>query len=38
MKQVQLGCMLFICALLLTVFMLMALHLVLQVFSTLHGF
>ena len=38
MKQVQLGCMLFTCALLLTVFMLMALHLVLQVFSTLHGF
>ncbi len=38
MKQVQLGCMLFTCALLLTVFMIAALHLVLQVFSTLHGF
>jgi hypothetical protein len=38
MKQVQLGCMLFTCALLLTVFMIMALHIVLQVFSTLHGF
>ncbi len=38
MKQVQVGCMLFTCALLLTVFMIMALHIVLQVFSTLHGF
>ena len=38
MKQVQLGCMLFTCALLLTVFIIMALHIVLQVFSTLHGF
>ena len=38
MKLVQLGCMLFTCALLLTVFMIMALHIVLQVFSTLHGF
>ena len=38
MKQVQLGCMLFTCALLLTVFMIMALHIVLQVFSTVHGF
>jgi hypothetical protein len=38
MKQVQLGCVLFICALVITVFMLVALHLVLQVFSALHGF
>ena len=38
MKQVHLGCLLFTCALLLTVFLLMALHLVLQVFSPLHGF
>ena len=38
MKQVQLGCVLFTCALLLTVFMIVALHLVLQVFSALHGF
>ena len=38
MKQVQLGCVLFACALLLTVFMIVALHLVLQVFSALHGF
>jgi hypothetical protein len=38
MKQMQLGCMLFTCALLLTVFMIMALHIVPQVFSTLHGF
>ena len=38
MKQVKLGCMLFTCALLLTVFMIMALHIMLQVFSALHGF
>ncbi len=38
MKQVQLGCLLFTCALVITVFMLVALHLVLQVFSALHGF
>jgi hypothetical protein len=38
MKQVQLGCMLFTCALVITMFLLVALHLVLQVFSTLHGF
>jgi hypothetical protein len=38
MKQVQLGFLLFTCALLLTAFMIMALHLVPQVFSTLHGF
>ncbi len=38
MKQVQLDCMLFTCALLLTVFMIVALHLVLQIFSALHGF
>jgi hypothetical protein len=38
MKQAQLGCVLFACALLLTVFMIVALHIVLQVFSALHGF
>ncbi len=38
MKQVQLGCVLFVCALVITVFLLVALHLVLQVFSTLHSF
>jgi hypothetical protein len=38
MKQVQLGCVLFACALVITVFMIMALHLMLQVFSALHGF
>ncbi len=38
MKQVQLGCVLFACALLLTVFMIVALHIVLQVFSALQGF
>ena len=37
MKQVQLGCMLFACALVITVFMIVALHIVLQVFSALHG-
>ena len=38
MKQVQLGCVLFVCALLVTVFLLVVFHLVLQVFSTLHSF
>ncbi len=38
MKQVQLGCVLFTCALVITVFMIVTLHLVLQVFSALHGF
>ena len=38
MKHVQLGCALFACALVITVFMLVALHLVLQVFSALHSF
>ena len=38
MKQVQLGCILFVCALVITVFMIVALQIVLQVFSTLHGF
>jgi hypothetical protein len=38
MKQVQLGCLLFTCALVTTLFMIVALHLVLQVFSALHGF
>ena len=38
MKQVQLGCMLFACALAITLFMLVALHIILQVFSALHGF
>ena len=38
MKQVQLGCVLFVCALVLTVFLLVALQVVLQVFHALHGF
>jgi hypothetical protein len=38
MKQVQLGCVLFTCALLLTLFMIVALHIVLQVFHALQGF
>jgi hypothetical protein len=38
MKQVQLGFLLFACALLLTVFMIMALRIVPQVFQALHGF
>ena len=38
MKQMQLGCLLFTCALVITVFMLVALHVMLQVFSALHGF
>jgi hypothetical protein len=37
MKQVQLGCMLFTCALLLTMFMIVALRIVPQVFQALHG-
>ena len=38
MKQVQLGCALFACALVITVFLLVVFHVVLQVFSTIHGF
>ncbi len=38
MKQVQLGCVLFVCALVITVFLLVALHIVPQVFQALHGF
>ncbi len=38
MKQVQLGCMLFVCALVITVCMIVALQIVLQVFHALHGF
>ena len=38
MKQVQLGCVLFVCALVITVFLLVALQVVLQVFQTWHGF
>ena len=38
MKQVQLGCVLFVCALLITVFILVALQLVLQVYQAWHGF
>ncbi len=38
MKQVQLGCALFLCALVITVLLLVALHVVLQVYQTGHGF
>jgi hypothetical protein len=38
MKQVQLGCALFACALVITVFLLVALRIVPQVFQALHGF
>ena len=38
MKHVQLGCVLFACALLITVFLLVALQVVLQVWKTWHGF
>jgi hypothetical protein len=38
MKQVQLGCVLFVCALVITVFLLVALHVVLQVYQAWHGF
>ena len=38
MKQVQLGCMLFACALVITWVMIVALRIVPQVFHALHGF
>jgi hypothetical protein len=38
MKQVQLGCILFVCTLVITVFLLVALQVVPQVFQALHGF
>ena len=38
MKQVQLGCVLFVCALVITVFLLVALHVVPQVFHALYVF
>ena len=38
MKQVQLGCLLFACALLLTWVVIVALRIVPQVLQTLHGF
>ena len=37
MKQVQLGCVLFVCALVITVFLLVALQVMLQVYQTWHG-
>ncbi len=38
MKHVQLGCVLFVCALVITVFLLVALQVVLQVYQAWHGF
>ena len=38
MKHVQLGCVLFACALVITVFLIVALQVVLQVFQAWHGF